>query len=131
MGGPNFLLEDSVRRPIAIAILVFASWMGGCAGGPIRDDRMILHIQPQPLKRGEQALATVNAPMDALEVIGTVRVFGSPEAVFRKDEKKKNWYFLGTIPFSPWVKPGNYILRAVVKTPEGKKFYTETPVGLQ
>jgi len=110
---------------------VFTVWMAGCAGGPIRDDNMVLEIQPQPLKRGEKAMATVNAPLDAVEVVGVVRVFGSPEAVFRKDVKRKLWYFVGTIPFSPWVKPGHYTLRVVVTLPEGKKRYTETPVALQ
>ncbi len=123
--------EDDMRRSLMGAVLALVVYLGGCAGGPVRDDQMTLHIEPQPLKRGERALATIDAPMDALEVIGTVRVFGSPEAVFRKDEAKKRWYFLGTIPFSPWVKPGEYTLRAVVTLPEGKKRYTETKVGLR
>jgi hypothetical protein len=120
-----------MRRYLVVVILVLTVWMGGCAGGPILDNTMILEIQPQPLKRGEKAMATVNAPMDAVEVIGTVRVIGSPQAVFRKDSKQKNWYFIGTIPFSPWVKPGQYTLRAVAVLPEGKKIYTETPVKIQ
>jgi len=120
-----------MRRLMAAGALVLSVWMAGCAGGPIRDDQMTMDVQPQPLKRGEKAMVIVNAPMDAVEVIGTVRVMGSPQAVFRKDMKAKKWYFFNTIPFSPWIKPGRYILRVVVTLPEGKKRYTETPVALQ
>ena len=116
-----------------LPLLVLAAfWIpSGCAHGPLRDESLVLEIQPQPLKRGERALATVNAPMDALEVIGKVKVMGSPEAVFLKNEKKKNWYFSGVIPFSPWVGPGQYTLRAIVTYPEGKKVYTEIEVDLE
>jgi len=120
-----------MRRSLAAFLLLSAFLFIGCAGSLIRDDQLILEIQPQPLKRGEKALATINAPMDAVEVIGTIRVMGSPEAIFRKDAKRGRWYFFNTIPFSPWVKPGRYVLRAVVTLPEGKKRYTEIPVTLQ
>jgi len=120
-----------MRRPLFFLFLLSAVLFIGCAGGPIRDDQLILEIQPQPLKRGEKALATLNAPMDAVEVIGIVRVMGSPEAVFRKDSKRGLWYFVGTIPFSPWVKPGQYVLRAIVTLPEGNKRYTDIQVSIQ
>lgn len=120
-----------MKRALRWTILALVVGLAGCAGGPIRDSQMVLDIQPQPLKRGERAVATVNAPMDSVEVIGTVRVMGSPQAVFRKDEKRKLWYFVGTIPFSPWVKPGHYTLRVVTTLPEGKRLYTETPVDLR
>jgi hypothetical protein len=119
--------------PRLFPLMVLAAFLipSGCAHGPVRDDNLALEIQPQPLKRGERALATVNAPMDALEVIGKVKVMGSPEAVFVKSEKKKNWYFSGVIPFSPWVGPGRYTLRAIVTLPDGRRIYTEIEVDLQ
>ncbi len=116
-----------------VPLLVCAALLlsSGCAHGPLFDDSLVLEIQPQPLKRGEKALAVLNAPMDALEVIGKVRVLGSPEAVFVKNEKKRHWYFSGEIPFSPWVSPGRYTLRAIVTYPEGRKVYTEIEVDLE
>ena len=67
---------------------------------------MALQITPQALKRGQPALAKVNASMDSAKVVGVVETFGSPTLIFAKDEEKKIWFFYGTIPFSPWVKPG-------------------------
>ncbi len=103
----------------------------GCGGGPILDETMTMDVQPQPLVRGLRAVVTVDAPLDAVEVIGRVKVMGSPEAIFRKDEAHKRWYFSGMIPFSPWVTPGTYRLRVTVKLPEGRSRYVETQVGLK
>jgi hypothetical protein len=125
------MLRRVFPRLLPLAVWALLWIPSGCAHGPLRDDSLVLEIAPQPLKRGERALATLNAPLDAVEVIGKVRVMGSPEAVFVKSTKRKNWYFSGVIPFSPWVGPGQYTLRAIVTLPEGRQVYTEIMVDLQ
>ena len=76
-------------------------------------------------------MAELTAPMDAEKVTGTVLVMGSPELIFRKNLKKNIWYFYGTIPFSPWVNPGNYTVRVIVYSSHEKPHYTETKVDLK
>ena len=92
---------------------------------------MNLEISPLPVYRGKPALARVNAPLDAKEVIGVVEVMGSPQLLFRKDADKGIWYFYGTIPFSPWVNPGIYKVRVTATLPQGEPHYTELKVELK
>jgi hypothetical protein len=113
-----------------IALTLFLPLIG-CASIGVRDSSLELQITPQPLMRGQKALAKVNAPLDAEKVVGTVLVFGSPELIFQKDTDAGLWYFYGTIPFSPWVKPGSYQIRVVVHEPGGKPHYTEMKVELK
>lgn len=115
---------------ILILILALLS-VGGCASIGIRDNDLTLQIIPQPVFRGQPALAQINAPMDAEKVTGTVITFGSPQLIFRKNEDKGIWYFYGTIPFSPWVKPGVYTVRVSVSWPQGQPHYTEMKVDLK
>ncbi len=103
----------------------------GCASIGIRDSSLNLQITPLPVLRGKPALAKIDAPLDAEKVVGTVRVFGSPELIFQKDVDKGIWYFYGTIPFSPWVKPGSYQVRVVVSEAHGQPHYTEMKVDLK
>ena len=103
----------------------------GCATLGIKDSSLALKITPQPVLRGQSALAEINAPLDADKVVGTVMVFGSPQLEYRKDKKKGIWYFYGIIPFSPWVKPGTYQVRVVVTLPNGQPHYTELKVNLK
>ena len=113
-----------------LALTLFLS-LAGCASIGIKDSTIELQITPQPLMRGQPALAKVNAPLDAEKVVGTVVVFGSPELIFQKDAQEGIWYFYGTIPFSPWVKPGNYQVRVMVYEPVGQPHYTEMKVELK
>ena len=115
-------------RPILILITALTV---GCATLGIRDSALELQITPQPVLRGQPALAKINAPLDAEKVIGTVLTFGSPQLEFRKDVKKGLWYFYGTIPFSPWVKPGTYQVRVIAYLPKEKPHYTEIKVDLK
>jgi hypothetical protein len=105
--------------------------MTGCASVGIRDSSLQLQITPLPLMRGQRALAQVNAPMDAEKVTGIVVVTGSPRLIFNKDESKGLWYFYGTIPFSPWVQPGNYTVRVLVDLPHEPPHYAEMKVDLK
>lgn len=105
--------------------------LGGCASLGVKDDSLDLSIDPLPLQRGQPALAQLNAPLEAQRVIGTVKVFGSPQLSFARDEKKGLWYFYGTIPFSPWVKPGNYLVQVMVYLPHGSPHYTQRQVELK
>jgi len=114
-----------------LSILFLALLPLGCASIGVRDPSLQLQITPQPLLRGKPALAKVNASLDASTVTGTVLVAGSPELVFRKDEDEKLWYFYGTIPFSPWVKPGSYRVRVVVKGGLDQPHYTEMEVTIK
>jgi hypothetical protein len=117
--------------------LIFLSALGlgftlcGCATLGVMDSSLTLKIAPQPVYRGKPALAEINAPMDALSVVGTVDVMGSPELIFRKDEKKEEWYFYGAIPFSPWVNPGVYGVRVSARFAQGPNRYTEMKVELR
>ncbi len=113
--------------------LIALTLMGisGCATLGVRDSSLELKISPQPLRRGQPALAEINAPLDAEKVLGTVLVFGSPQLEFRKDKKKGIWYFYGTIPFSPWVKPGTFQVRVIATLPNEKPHYTEMKVDLK
>lgn len=97
----------------------------GCSAGAVYDSTFRIEIHPQPLERGKPGLVRVVAPLSAREVIGTVRVPGSPQLVFEKDEEKGYWYFYGTLPLSPWVRPGRYKVRATVYFDEGKPRYVE------
>lgn len=117
-------------RFFPIFFLLLTAYLSGCASLGLRDDSLDLRITPQPVKRGQPALAKVLAPMDSVKVVGVVETFGSPTLIFAKDEKKKIWYFYGTIPFSPWVKPGPYKVR-VSAYPAGDPHYTELKVELQ
>ena len=103
----------------------------GCATLGIKDSTLALQITPQPVLRGQPALAKINAPMDADSVVGTVQVFGSPQLIFRKNSEKGIWYFSGVIPFSPWVKPGDYQVRVIAHLPHGQPHYTEMRVELK
>jgi hypothetical protein len=102
-----------------------------CATLGIKDSLLALQIIPQPVLRGQLALAKINAPMDADSVVGTVQVFGSPQLIFRKNSEKGIWYFSGVIPFSPWVKPGAYQVRVIAHLPHGQPHYTEMSVELK
>ncbi len=113
-----------------IALLSLALFTG-CASIGVRDGSLALQITPQPVLRGRPALAEVNASLGAEKVIGTIQVFGSPQLEFRKDDHKGLWYFYGTIPFSPWVKPGNYRVRVMVYEPHQPPHYTEMKVELK
>ncbi|HEY5037875.1 MAG TPA: hypothetical protein VIJ93_02270 [bacterium] len=109
----------------------FILLMASCASIGIRDQGLELQISPIPIERGKPALAKINAPLNAQKVVGTILVFGSPELQFRKNEKEGLWYFYGTIPFSPWVKPGTYQVRVVSYLPNEKPHYTEMKVNLK
>ncbi len=112
-------------------VLALGALLTGCATLGVRDDSLNLQIVPQPVKRGQPALAKVEAPMDSIKVVGVVETFGSPTLVFAKDVDKGLWYFYGTIPFSPWVKPGSYKVRVSFYPPTGDPHYTEMKVDLQ
>jgi hypothetical protein len=105
--------------------------LAGCASFGIRDESLELRIKPQPILRGQTATAKINAPLDADKVVGTVETFGSPQLIFRKDEEAGLWYFKGTIPFSPWVKPGIYTVRVAYYQSAGQPHYTEMKVELK
>ncbi len=113
-------------------ILIFSILLlSGCATMGIKDPGLELQVSPLPVMRGKPALAQVNAPMDAEKVIGTVKVFGSPQLIFDKKPSKGVWYFYGVIPFSPWVKPGTYQVQVMVYLPHEKPHYTEMTVQLK
>ncbi len=114
-----------------ILILCLALSLEGCASIGVRDPSLELQVTPQPLLRGKPAMAKINAPLDANSVVGTVLVMGSPQLLFRKDADEGIWYFYGTIPFSPWVKPGDYQVRVLVNPAKGKPRYTEMKVEIQ
>ncbi len=114
-----------------LLIFLTMALMGGCATLGIKDSALELQISPQPVLRGRPALAKINAPLDAERVVGTILTFGSPQLEFRKDAKKGLWYFYGTIPFSPWVKPGTYQVRGIAYLPKEKPHYTEMKVDLK
>lgn len=103
----------------------------GCASLGIKDNSLDLEITPLPLLRGQPAMAQVNAPMNAERVVGTVKVFGSPQLLFEKNNEKGIWYFYGIIPFSPWVKPGNYQIQVMAYMPHAEPHYTEMRVDLK
>jgi hypothetical protein len=118
-------------RFIFCSLALLTVLLSGCATLGVRDDTLDLQISPMPVKRGQPARAEVIAPMDSVKVLGVVETFGSPTLVFAKDEKKGIWYFYGTIPFSPWVKPGPYKVRVSFYPLVGDPHYTEMKVTLQ
>jgi hypothetical protein len=115
-------------RIFLVFTLVFLT---GCATFGIRDQSLELQITPMPIYRGKPALAKINAPMEADKVVGVVETFGSPQLIFRKDRENELWYFKGTIPFSPWVKPGTYMVRVAYYEGQEKPHYTEMKVDLK
>jgi hypothetical protein len=115
-------------KKLLVLTLLF---LAGCATFGIKDESLELQIEPLPIYRGQSALAKINAPLDADKVIGVVETFGSPELIFRKDKEAGLWYFKGTIPFSPWVKPGLYTVRVAYYRGEDKPHYTEMKVELK
>ncbi len=118
-----------LKKFLVISFLILG--LTGCASVGIVDSSLRVEITPSPVERGKPALAEINAPMEAEKVVGTVMVFGSPQLLFRKNEEKNIWYFYGTIPFSPWVKPGSYRVRVLVYLPKGSPRYTEIKVDLK
>lgn len=117
--------------PRVAALLVSAAILLSCASRMIRDDSLNIEVVPLPVERGKTGRVTIDAPLDAQEVLGVVRVAGSPKFIFAKDKKKGLWYFSGTIPFSPWITPGEYTLRIIVKSPPEKDRYAEMKVELK
>jgi hypothetical protein len=118
-------------RILLVLTLLLLTLSAGCASVGIRDSSLELQIKPLPLERGKPALAQVNAPLDAEKVVGTVKTFGSPQLLFERDKKKGIWYFYGTIPFSPWVKPGSYMVQVLVYSGDSRPHYTEMKVELK
>jgi hypothetical protein len=116
-----------MKTLLAVALLLLA----GCATFGVRDESLELQIKPMPIYRGQPAMARINAPLDAQKVVGVVETFGSPQLIFRKDEDHGFWYFKGTIPFSPWVKPGTYMVRVAYYEGQGQPHYTEMKVELK
>lgn len=114
-----------------ILFFCFSVLFTGCAVTGILDPSYSLQIMPQPVYRGKPALAEVNIPLDAQQVVGTVDVMGSPQLIFRKNEQKGIWYFYGSIPFSPWVNPGVYQVRVTAVFDHGPSRYTEAKVELR
>jgi len=124
---PTFL-----QRPAWAGLFIFLfCLLSGCASIGIRDSSLQLQVTPLPVLRGQPALAQINASMDAEKVEGVVLVMGSPRLEFRKDADKGIWYFYGTIPFSPWVKPGTYTVRVLVSSTHEEPHYTEMKVDLK
>lgn len=121
------------RSTVAFLAVLFLAgpFLFGCSARMIRDESLVLEVIPLPVLRGKTGQVTVNAPMDAAEVIGKIKVTGSPEFIFEKDKKRKVWYFAGTIPFSPWVRPGKYTIRVIVRTPPEKDRYAEMEMELK
>ena len=121
-----------LKRPLCAGLFIFLlALVSGCASIGIRDSSLQLQITPRPVLRGQPALAQINAPMDADKVEGVVLVMGSPRLEFRKDADKGIWYFYGTIPFSPWVKPNTYTVRVLVSSAHEEPHYTEMKVDLK
>jgi len=114
-----------------LILILTMTLMTGCATIGLKDPALELQITPQPVLRGQPALAKINAPLDSVKVVGTVLTFGSPQLEFRKDPRKGLWYFYGTIPFSPWVKPGAYQVRVIATPHKGQPHYTEMKVDLK
>lgn len=127
------LIFNSFKRKLvkSFFILLPVMLLTGCATLGVKDEALDLQINPQPLLRGQAASAQVNAPMNAEKVIGTVKVFGSPKLIFAKSEERGIWYFYGKIPFSPWVKPGDYQVQVLVYLPHEQPHYTEMRVELK
>lgn len=120
------------KRPACAGLFIFLlSLISGCASIGIRDSTLQLQITPLPVLRGQPALAQINAPLGAEKVEGVILVMGSPRLDFRKDADKGIWYFYGTIPFSPWVKPGTYTVRVLVSSAHEEPHYTEMKVDLK
>lgn len=121
------------RLKLFLGFAFLLMFVSGCASIGIRDSSLQLQITPQPVMRGKPALAQINAPMDAQKVTGVVLVTGSPRLIFRKDEDKGLWYFYGTIPFSPWVLPGDYNVRVMVypASDHDQPHYAEMKVTLK
>jgi hypothetical protein len=116
-----------MRTFLALSLVFLA----GCATFGVRDENLELQITPLPIYRGQPATAKINAPLEADKVIGVVETFGSPQLIFRKDKKGGFWYFKGTIPFSPWVKPGNYTVRVAYYEGQDEPRYTEMKLDLK
>jgi hypothetical protein len=128
-GGVSLPKVRSILGWTWIFISVF--FLSGCATVGRWDSSLNLDINPIPVYRGKPAMARINAPSESKEVVGNVLVMGSPRLLFRKDSEKGSWYFYGTIPFSPWVKPGVYKIRVTVFPEQGEPHYTELKVELK
>ena len=115
-------------RTLLFFYLIF---LAGCATFGVRDESLKLQIAPMPIYRGRSALAKINAPLEADKVVGVVETFGSPQLIFRKNKERGIWYFKGTIPFSPWVKPGAYKVRVAYYEGQDPPHYTEMKVDLK
>jgi hypothetical protein len=102
-----------------------------CSPRMVRDDSFHITVEPEPVVRGKEGQVTIDAPMDAEEVVGVVKVAGSPEFIFRKDRKKGNWYFTDKMPLSAWNPPGHYTIRIIVKEPPAKPRYAEREIELK
>jgi hypothetical protein len=129
---PPGLFSITTRKSMKIfVLLLLASLTAGCATLGVRDSALDLEINPLPLERGKPAYAQINAPERAEKVIGTVKVMGSPQLIFQWDAKKEIWFFYGTIPFSPWVRPGSYQVRVMAYYPNAEPHYAEMKVDLK
>lgn len=118
---------------LAIPALALSTLLAvfACAPRMILDESLKITVKPEPVVRGEVGIVTVNAPMEAQEVVGVVRVAGSPEFVFARDRKKGLWYFTDKMPITAWNPPGKYVIRIIVKDPPAKPRYAEREIELK
>jgi hypothetical protein len=117
--------------PVLILAAFIAFSLSSCSPRMVRDDSFRITVEPEPVIRGKVGTVSIDAPMDASEVIGVVRVAGSPQFIFRKDRKRGNWYFMDKMPVSAWNPPGKYTIRIIVKEPPAKPRYAEREIELK
>jgi hypothetical protein len=116
-------------RSLLALSLVWA--LVGCGAIGIRDSNLKLNVAPNPPVRGQKAMFTLNAPMNADRVTGVLEIFTNPSFQFKKDLKKKYWYISEKLPKTSLVPPGTYSVRVFYAYKNEDPHYMRTKLELR
>jgi len=114
-----------MKKIIVVLFLVLGFIIDGCAGTPVRTDRLQVSISPEKLYPGCIVSVFVKAPAGTKNVTGRLDILGSPVVPLRSKDGGRTWFFITQIPLDAVWQPGRY--RAIVqgRAPDGTDLFGE------
>jgi hypothetical protein len=100
--------------------LMLSVSLAGCATLGRNDPSLKVKVKPFPIIQGKPFSAEINAPADAVEVVGHALVPTNPEMRFKWSKSRRQWRFTGTIPDVFYIHPGKFKVRVTVQMPGEK-----------
>ena len=121
-GGGEGSRRLRIIAPLLI-ILVLSAGMGCRHRQLAADARIRLEISPPVISPGVVVMVKVFTPDDAVRVVGSAQVLGSPRYSLKRDEECGCWGGRAMIPIDAVIVPGVYTMRAEVKYADGSWGY--------